>query len=146
MLYQVRRKRHFLCHLFGDECFSVGIGQYAQASYISIRKSFYYSILIKLSRITSSPLLFFFHSKLNVLIKIFDVMEKAFQVRAIKNGINVINKLFPVFWSSILFMNLHINLRILITLTNFLTFFLKYGSLVYCSSQLLFHDTSADSN
>ena len=40
---------------------------------------------------------FFLHSKLNVLINIIDVMEKVFQVRTLKNRINVINKSFPDF-------------------------------------------------
>ena len=36
----------------------------------------------------------FLHSKLNVLMKIFAKMEKVFQVRKFKNGINVMNKSF----------------------------------------------------
>ena len=41
---------------------------------------------------------FFLHSKLNVLMKIVDLMEKTFQVHTFKYGINGINKSFPNFW------------------------------------------------
>ena len=50
-----------------------------------------------LSRNPSFPSLFFVHSKLNVLMKTVDVMEKVFEVRMFKIGINVITYSLPNF-------------------------------------------------
>ena len=41
---------------------------------------------------------FFLHSKLNILMKMVDVIEKIFQVCTFKDRINVISKVSPYFW------------------------------------------------
>ena len=62
----------------------------------SVCVGFLYANTEILLRSPSSPSLFFLHSKLNVLMKTVDVMEKVFQVRMFKIGINVITW-FPNF-------------------------------------------------
>ena len=47
MLYYIRRKQHFPCNLFGGDSYSVGIGKYVFATYISIQRSLRYSISIE---------------------------------------------------------------------------------------------------
>ena len=96
MLYKSRRKQHFPCNLFGGESCCVGIGQYVQVSYIPIRRSFHYSVLIKCQE--TLVLCYFSPPMLNTLMKIVDMMENVFQVHLFKNRINVISKSFPDFW------------------------------------------------